>query len=95
MTNSNPKSLLKLYKYSKLRLSSTERDIMFPQSHTAKPPEELPFEVELPENSPRRQNIPEETPFKKNPGEKVPLEKDSPEEEKNSHDHSPPVLPQI
>ncbi len=53
----------------------------------ASPPEELPFEVELPENSPRRKNIPEETPFKEvnhpddeEPSEYIPYEDVIPED---------------
>jgi len=51
----------------------------FVEKHTtpvASPPEELPFEVELPENSPRRNNIPQEAPVKeeKHPDDEEPAE---------------------
>ncbi len=35
----------------------------------ASPPEELPFEVELPENSPPRKNIPQKAPFEESSSE--------------------------
>ena len=45
-------------------------------THVATPPEELPFEVELPEDSPRRKNTPQETPSKekKQPDDEEPAE---------------------
>ena len=56
-------------------------------TRVASPPEELPFEVELPENSPRRNNIPEETPGKEvkhpddeEPAENIPYEEVMPED---------------
>ena len=59
----------------------------------ASPPEELPFEVELPENSPRRKNIPEETPVKGTSGQKVPLDRNSHKKEKSIRNHTSLVMP--
>jgi|GEM_PF-5222408 len=55
-------------------------------THVATPPEELPFEVELPEDSPRRKNNPQETlskekkhPDDEEPAEDIPFEEVMPE----------------
>ncbi|MBA3756833.1 MAG: hypothetical protein H0X02_11645 [Nitrosomonas sp.] len=80
MTNSNPKLLLKLYKYNNLRFSSTKMGELTLQSLTVKP-EELPFEMNLLENSPRRNDIPEEKhPDDEEAPEDIPYEEVIPED---------------
>lgn len=76
---------------NKYNINSKEEN--FVEKHTtpvASPPEELPFEVELPENSPRRNNMPQETPGKeeKHPDDEEPAE-DSPYEEVMPEDVPP------
>ncbi|MBA3756079.1 MAG: hypothetical protein H0X02_07605 [Nitrosomonas sp.] len=55
-------------------------------THISSPPEELPFEVELPEDSPGRKNTTQETPSKEKrqpddeePAEDIPFEEVMPE----------------
>ncbi|MDQ2994657.1 MAG: hypothetical protein M3R00_06895 [Pseudomonadota bacterium] len=71
-------------------------------THVATPPEELPFEVELPEDSPRRKNTPQGTPSKvkkhpddEEPAEDIPFEEVMPEDappRKNVSEEPPPKI---
>jgi|GEM_PF-6322979 len=71
MTSSNPKYLLKLYKYNTL-LSYPEMNGVEPDDE--KPGEDIRYKKVVPEEVPQRKKALEEPPIKDTPGENVPLE---------------------